>query len=189
MNYNVDESLITQVANELYEQINMFYMFLVDSIGPDDYERMKEQFKYTESYEEHIKSLTRNIPSPETTQSQIISFLDKYSEFTDKEYIGIVQQLNTKIQMNREACKMQAYQILQQQSENRDNVNVNATDTTASTASKIEVLIGGKLMSFDTYSNPLMVSLYSLLLLWFSLKHYGEPPRPVVYTNTDHYQK
>lgn len=186
---------IEQVARGLYEQISEFYMFLIESIEPEDYERMQTHLGYTESYDEHINSLTEGVPQRETTISQIVDFLNKYREFIDDEYITVLKQLNSRIQMNKELCKMQAYQILQQQREHQQHRQLQRdsqpehqhqhfqieTDNSKQTQPKVEALIGGKIMSFDTYNNPLLVSLYSLLLVWFSLKHYNEPPKPVVY--------
>ena len=171
------------VAEGLFEQISEFYTFLIESIEPVDYERMQSQLGYTESYDEHMTSLTDGVPSKEITIKQIIQFLNKYREFIDDEYITVLKQLNQKIQLNRDLCKMQAYQILQQQSEqlNKDQRNIERGMTQAT----VEAIIGGKVMSFETHNNPLLVSLYSLLLVWFSLKNYGEPPRPVVYTDND----
>ena len=177
-----DERL-TEVAQGLFNEISEFYTFLIESIDEDDYTRMKSELGYTESYEDHINSLTDGVPSPEKSIEQITEFLNTYREFVDKEYITVLKQLNTRIQMNREMCKMQAYQILQQQSTQLQDSQKNMER--GMTQGKIEALIGGKVMSFDTHNNPLLVSLYSLLLVWFSLKHYGEPPKPVVYTETD----
>ena len=109
--------------------------------------------------------------------------MSTYREFIDEEYINVLKQLNSRIQLNREMCKMQAYQILQKQSTELNGTRQNVEK--GMTQGKIEAVIGGKIMSFEKHNNPLLVSLYSLLLVWFSLKRFGEPPRPVVYTDED----
>jgi len=181
---NKVDHVMENIAQGLYQEITEFYMFLIESIEPDDYERMKEHLGYTESYEEHINSLTEGVPSRETTLNQIKEFLTIYREFIDEEYITVLKQLNSRIQMNRELCKIQAYQILQQQSEQFKQGEEKRSQR-GGTQSKIETIIGGKFMSFNTYNNPLLVSLYSLLLVWFSLKKYGEPPTPVIYNEDE----
>lgn len=174
-----DEKL-REIAQALYDHISEFYMFLVNAIEPEDYVRMQEHLGYTESYQDHINSLTEGIPSKETTLQQISDFLGQYRVFVDEQYVTVLKQLNDKIHQNREMCKLQAYQILQQQSESLKQREAQLNQ--GMTQSKIEVLIGGKIMSLNTHNNPLLVSLYSMLLLWFSLTHYGEPPKSVVYT-------
>ena len=182
--YNTEkDEQLADVAKGLYDEISEFYMFLVGSIEPEDYSRMQDHLGYSESYEQHISSLTEGVPHQETTLAQIIDFLSTYREFIDPEYVTVLKQLNQRIQMNKELCKMQAYQILQQQSEQLQDTQDNLEK--GFTQSKVEALIGGKIMSFDTHKNPLLVSLFSLLLVWFSLKQYGVPPKPVVYTSSD----
>lgn len=186
----VDESFererkekLKPVAEGLFNQISEFYMFLIESIEPEDYENMKEHLGYTETYEDHINSLLEGVPEKDVSLQQVVDFLDTYNEFIDEEYVVVLEQLNKKIHLNRDLCKMQAYQILQQQSEQLGHSQRNIEK--GMTQGKIEALIGGKVMSFETHNNPLLVSLFSLLLVWFSLKQYGEPPKPVVYTDND----
>ena len=165
-------------AEKLYLQISDFYTFLVESIGPDDYINMQQHFGYTESYQEHIDSLTEGVPDKETTIQQITDFLKVYKEFEDPDYIKVLTQLNSRVQMNRELCKMQAYQILTQQSQQLKQREEQMQR--GMTQGKVEAIVGGKVMSIESYNNPLLVSLYSLLLVWFSLKNYGEPPKPLI---------
>lgn len=180
---SVNNKITKNAAEALYEQISEFYMFLVNSIDPEDYIKMQEHMGYTESYEEHINLLTEGVPSRTTSIEQITLFLNQYQEFINKDYIGVLEQLNSRIQMNKDVCKMQAYEILTKQSDSF--INKHEQIDRGMTQGKVEAIIGGKLMSFDTFNNPLLVSLYSLLLVWFSLKHYGEPPKPVIYTTQE----
>lgn len=169
-------------AQRLYEQISEFYMFLIDSIEPEDYVTMQADLGYTESYDEHIDSLLEGIPQKETTIQYITDFLNTYREFADEEYVGVLKQLNSRIQLNRNLCKQQAYKIMLQQAQQAESLGQREAQIIDG---KVEALVGGKLMSFDTYNNPLLVSLFSLLLVWFSLKNYGELPMSVVYPDDD----
>ncbi len=81
---------------------------------------------------------------------------------------------------DRDKCKEAAFKIL---TSNCDQLP--QQQPLSETSAKVEAIIGGNLVSFPTYKNPLLVSLYSLLLTWFSIKTYGVPPCPVPETGAE----
>lgn len=167
-----DKEQIQHFAEKFYEQIQEFYMFLIDSITAEDYVNMQKEFHYVESYEEHKNSLTEGIPEKETTINCIIDFLCQYQEFVNDEYVSVLKKLNEKLHHNKELCKLHAYKILQKHSKD----NQQSSYTKGFTQSNMNFSIQNTKFTLNTYSNPLLVSLYGLLMTWFSLKYYRESP-------------
>lgn len=167
-----------QVSLGLYEEITDFYMFLVNSIELIDYKTMKVHLGYTESYEDYIKSLTAYIPPKETTIQQIDEFLKKYEVFDDINYVRVLQNLNRRVHENAEICKAQAYQILQRQS--TVTASAPTPPTTHLPQDTVTAVLKDGTISMYTHRNPLLVSLYSLLIVWYSLTVYGTSPLSVI---------
>jgi hypothetical protein len=168
----------------MYSSIQTFYKFLVESIEPEDFDLMKQTLHYTESYDEHIDSLLKGIPQKQTTIDHIVDFLTQYKEFASQQYVQILDTLNERMMAQPEHCKQAAFKILSAKSATPDDVPKQQPGI-GETSSKVEAIVGGNYVSFNTYKDPLLVSLYSLLLTWFSIKTYGIPPTPIDSGNSD----
>ncbi len=177
-NIKLQQEKRSGIAEKMYISIQAFYKFIVESIDPEDYEMMKETLHYTESYDEHIDSLLQGIPDKQITINHIIEFLTEYNEFASEQYVDVLSTLNERMMANRESCKETAFKILTSHTGDDQTPKENKP-AKGETSGKVEAIVGGNIVSFNTYKDPLLVSLYSLLLTWFSIKTYGVPPAPL----------
>ncbi len=161
---------ISDQAEKLYNYINEYYTFLIESITPENYSILKQEFYYPESYEDHIQSLLETVPSADTTKHQIQQFLNKYIEFYDETYCYILKSMNEKLVNNAQQLQINAFEIMKNNNEGFQTRKQQHENDFFSCK------IQNTTFTIPTFNNPLLTSLYSLLLTWFSLKEYGEPP-------------
>ena len=169
-NYIDCVDFISDSAEKLYNLINEYYMFLVDSISPEDWPIMQEELGYKETYEEHRESLVENVPEAQITKRQIQAFLNKYEEFTKTKYVDLLERLNYKLSVSRDSMKENAFEIIKR------NSNGFQEKTKAMETETFSVKIMNTQFDFPTFNNPLMVSLYSIVVTWFSMELSGKPP-------------
>lgn len=185
-----------EYAEQYLSEIKEFYSFLTNSITPEDYELLQSEFGYEESYEDHIESLSKDIPDDETTIQQIEIFLNTYVVFQDDIYVGMIRQLNKKLSNSdsEQSCKHNAYLLMrdldkhdkasaQDTTVHPDDLesNLNTDDVLARQENAenglIRVQLGSSIITLETHHNPLLSSLYSILMSIFSVMEYGKEPK------------
>lgn len=185
-----------EYAMQYFEAIKEFYAFLSDSITPEDYKILQCEFEYTESYDEHISGFSKDIPSEETSIEQIKKFLNEYVIFQNDLYIGLLKKLNHKVKFNQEECKNKSYLLMKDLKKYEDAQSQTIDSTIDSTIDDegfqtnndviarqnntengiVRVKLGNSIIELKTHNNPLLTSLYSILLSLFSVLNYGVEP-------------
>jgi len=175
----MNEQKISEQATRLFDEIDEYYKFLVESITPEDWPIMQEELGYIETYEEHRESLIENVPEPSETRQQIQAFLNRYQEFSNPKYIELMKMVNKRLSASRDHVKANAFEILKRNNEGLQK------KTEAMSSDTFSVRIQNKQMDFPTFHNPLIVSLYSILITWFSMELCGQPPELIPPPITD----
>lgn len=169
-----DEYLtVDEASQKLFERITEYYDLQIQSIGPDEYAFIQKTIKYPESYSEHIENLRSAIRPSDETLSHIQDFLTKYPEFTHPQYCAILDYVIKVLITNPAKARESGINALMslQKSLEEDNEGKEIPDQSLSNIpDELPFQIGHETLVLPTYQDPLMVSLYSVCVLAFSMR-------------------
>ena len=169
-----DEYLsVDEASQKLLERITEYYTLQIDSIGPEEYAFIQKTIKYPESYEEHIDNLKNALRPPEETLSHIQNFLTMYSEFTHPQYCEILDYVIKILLTNPAKARESGINALMslQKTMEEDNEGKEIPEQSLSNIpDEIPFQIGRETLVLPTHQDPLMVSLYSVCVLAFSMR-------------------
>lgn len=172
-----DEEYLTieDASNQLYDRISEYYTLQIQAIGPEEYAFIQKTIKYPESYEEHIANLKSGIRPENETRDHITEFITKYKEFTHPQYVAILDYVIKVLITNPEKARqagVNALLSLQQKLEAEGNTECENVpeQSTSNIPEFIPFQIEHETIELPSYQDPLMVSLYSVCMMSFSMR-------------------
>lgn len=164
--HGLDEELdINESVTGLYKKVKDHYDIIINSISEDDYDVLREELELEQDYEEYIQKLKADLKPSSETIMHLNDFLKKYPEFTKKYYLYILDFANDRLLKSSNTIKRNTTEFIKIQKEQNKPIS-QITDI----PDKLELPLSNSNVELETYSDPLLVALYSMLFMGFTSK-------------------
>jgi hypothetical protein len=165
---------IKELSNQYYDRIRQYYQLQMELTGPEEYKFIQDKLNYPETYEEHIENLKNALRPVEETIKHIEEFITEYIEFTNHQYVEILDYVINVIETDPEKAKLVGMKSLLDIQEQLDTENEGKEIPQSSTSNIPEQIpfqdADGNLFYLPSHQDPLLVSLYSVCIMSFNMK-------------------